>query len=109
MFETSVAPYICRCSSELPGERRAGVTSPRPWRNWLGVSEDDREFVGEDKQLPLLYPFAEVAKNEKITISQLKDFVEGNGLDYIQAGRNRYFTHTQRIRFEQLHRAKART
>lgn len=74
---------------------------------WLGVTEPDREFVGEDKQLPLLYRFEAVATNEKITIAQLKDFVEGNGLDYIQAGRNRYFTHTQRIAFERLHRAKA--
>jgi hypothetical protein len=74
---------------------------------WLGVSDEDREFVGEDKILPLLYPFAAVADNEKITETQLKDFVEGNGLDYIQAGRNRYFTHLQRIRFETLHRAKA--
>ena len=74
---------------------------------WLGLTDEDREFVGEDKRLPLLYPFPEVAANENITIDQLKDFVEGNGLDYIQAGRNRYFTHLQRIRFETLHRAKA--
>jgi hypothetical protein len=103
----------------LKGEKVTGtgnVGQGGRWRvhvdeyvNWLGVSKDDREFVGEDKQLPLLYPFASVAKNEKITIPQLKDFVEGNGLDYIQAGRNRYFTHMQRIRFERLHRAKART
>jgi hypothetical protein len=73
---------------------------------WLGVSDEDREYVGEDKLLPLLYPFREVAENEKITMTQLKDFVEGNGLDHIQAGRNRYFTHLQRVHFETLHRAK---
>lgn len=74
---------------------------------WLGLTEEDREFVGDDNRLPLLYPFAEVARNEKITLDQLKAFVEGNGLNYIQAGRNRFLTHLQRIRFESLHRAKA--
>lgn len=101
--------------SRLHGEKVTGtgrVGQGGQWQvlvedylTWLGVPQPDREFAGDDG-LPLIYRFDAVAKDTGITTQQLTDFVEGNGLDYLRVGKNRYLTHLQRIRFESLHRAK---
>ena len=72
---------------------------------WLGIPEEDRQFLGDDG-LPELHRFSVVAANEKITPTQLIQFVEGNGLTHLQVGQDRYFTHLQRIHFQTLLRAK---
>lgn len=74
--------------------------------DWLGMADADREVVGDDG-LPELHSFSEVAKTRNITLDEMVEFVDQNGLEHLRVGQRQYFSHYQRIGFESLLRAKA--